>query len=61
MLVRSGFSLADIRAAPVAQVESWLRIIRDAVPRQPARPGAKPEPVKRVNKKLMDKIKASTR
>jgi len=38
-------------------VESWLRIIRDAVPAQPAPPGAKPAPVKRVNKKLMDKIK----
>ena len=42
-------------------MESWLRIIRDAVPKQPLPPGAKPAPVKRVNKNLMDKIKAGQR
>jgi hypothetical protein len=45
----------------VAQVEAWLRIIRDATPTRPTRPGEKPEPVKRINKRLMDKIKATQR
>ena len=45
-------------------MESWLRIIRDAVPKQPlphGAPGTPAAPVKRVNKTLMDKIKAGQR
>ena len=44
-------------------MESWLRIIRDAVPKQPLPHGAEAvwKSVKRVNKNLMDKIKAGQR
>jgi len=35
-------------------VESWLRVIREAAPKAPERPGAKPEPVRKLSKRFLE-------
>jgi hypothetical protein len=57
ILVRAGFSLSEIRLADQGEVESWLRVIREAAPPAPTRPGGKPPPVKKLSKRFLEQQK----
>lgn len=58
LLVRAGFSLSDIRLATHGEVESWLRVIREAAPEAPAAPPkAQSGPVKKLSQRFLDQQK----
>lgn len=49
--------MSEIRLASLGEVESWLRVIREAAPPAPTRPGGKPAPVKKLSKRFLEQQK----
>lgn len=54
-LVGRGFSLGEIRAATVAEIESWIATLT-AGPARSAPAGERREPVRRVSKRWRERL-----